>query len=113
MPADEPLTPTFPIDEEVTPVEPAYPIEETPIVDAPDAIEEEPSEIEQWIFDNYDTNGNGKISNEEAKALIRDIQSYDITKETIPLAEIDYWFNNWDTNKDGNLSIKEFIRALA
>ncbi|TNV76782.1 hypothetical protein FGO68_gene16866 [Halteria grandinella] len=73
----------------------------------------EVSEMEQWIFDNYDLNNNGKLSNEEAKELLKDIEDYDFTSEKIPVEEIDAWFAKWDTNKDGQLSVNEFFRAIA
>lgn len=71
------------------------------------------STVEKWIFDNYDINLDGKLSNGEAKEMMKDIESYDFTGEAIPVTELDQWFNTWDKNQDGQLSIQEFIKALA
>lgn len=94
------------------PAQPAYPaIEEPPKENVEE--KQEVSAMEQWIFDNYDMNNNGKLSNEEAKELLKDIENYDFTANTVPVADIDAWFAKWDTNKDGQLSVQEFFTALA
>jgi predicted transcriptional regulator len=86
------------------------PLEEPPVEN--EAAKVEVSEMEQWIFDNYDLNNNGKLSNEEAKELLKDIENYDFTSEKVPVEEIDAWFARWDTNKDGQLSVEEFFTAI-
>lgn len=70
-------------------------------------------EIEDWIFENYDTDKNGKLSQNEAKKLLSDVQSYDFGSETlVPVEDLDAWFAKFDTNKDGDLSIDEAFKAL-
>jgi hypothetical protein len=88
--------------------------EAAPRIENPPQAYSEVSEVEKWIFENYDADRNGKLSNQEAKELIKDIEEYDFAAEvSIPVSEVDSWFSQWDTNKDGELSVQEFFKAIA
>uniref|UniRef100_A0A8D0H4H8 Guanylyl cyclase-activating protein 2 n=1 Tax=Sphenodon punctatus TaxID=8508 RepID=A0A8D0H4H8_SPHPU len=72
----------------------------------------------KWSFKVYDTDGNGYIDKEELRKIIKII--YDVKKrwarntdiQNLPLDEVcDRIFQLMDENRDGKLSLKEFIEG--
>ncbi len=67
----------------------------------------------KWIIKNYDANNNAELDFAEAKKLWNDVVSYDYSGELVSqVKEAQNWVNQFDTNRDGKLSLKEIARAL-
>ena len=55
-----------------------------------------------WAFCEYDKNGDGKISADEIRHVLKDLKSEDIDK----------YIAEYDTNKDGVIDYSEFMMML-
>ncbi|XP_064625430.1 neurocalcin-like [Lineus longissimus] len=64
----------------------------------------------RWAFSLYDQDGNGSISREEAASIIQAVyKMYNTNYSTTEL--VDKMFTSFDKNKDGVLSMEEFIEG--
>ncbi len=61
-------------------------------------------------FAMFDKDGGGTISREELKQTINEVMSG--TGEMLPDNEFEEMINEFDTNRDGNISYEEFVAAM-
>lgn len=71
------------------------------------------NDIERWLFETYDVNGNGKLSIAETRDLVRDLNRWYLGEEQVTMDEFEKWFSDYDFDKDGELSIDEIFRAIS
>jgi len=54
-------------------------------------------EYTKWILDNYDTNKDGQLDENEAQRLWNDIANYDYSGEIIAqVGQVQAWIAKWD-----------------
>ena len=64
----------------------------------------------QWMFDLFDLDSNGSVTKEEMTTIIKSIHKVNknMTKRT-PEEHVDEIFAKLDRNKDGFLTLEEFL----
>ena len=81
------------------------------------SISEDEKKLQQyakWILDNYDTNKDGQLDENEGNRLWSDIANYDYSGEIIAqVGQVQSWISKFDTNKNGKLTLGELYYALS
>jgi len=78
-----------------------------------DSMEKKIEQIAQWIMTNYDTNKDQTLDNSESQKLWNDVQAYDYAGIVAgDVSAVKAWIAKFDTNKDGNITVKELVKAL-
>ncbi|XP_025782986.1 calsenilin [Puma concolor] len=71
----------------------------------------------KWAFNLYDINKDGYITKEEMLAIMKSIydmmgrHTYPILREDAPLEHVERFFQKMDRNKDGVVTIDEFLET--
>lgn len=66
----------------------------------------------RWAFNIYDVNGDGKVSVTEISNIVRSVQALANVRDlNLSDGKIQQYFVSCDHNKDGTLTVDEFING--
>lgn len=66
----------------------------------------------RWAFNIYDINGDGRISITEVASIVKSVQALTNAQDrNLNDTKVQSYFENLDRNRDGELTVNEFIRG--